>query len=466
MDGRKLVVVEANEVPRRVVADIAPGGRIPFLAQLLRSGRLIETHVDDELDRELYPSQSWASMNTGVDYERHGVYWYGDPKPAGYPLYWQVAAAAGRSVGLVNTLHSSPLSAQCVGDTFRFAVPDCFSLDADTLPASLTAFQELNLRLTRASGRQTDLGPANRDAVRLVSMLPRLGVRPRTMLAIASTVAGIALGRIPRERLRSAQFLILQDLFCRLLAEHAPDLAVFFTNHVAASMHRYWYASYPGDFERDHYDEAWIDQYRHEIPHALILLDRFLHRLHRWCTATDRTLVAVSSMGQGPSAVLDADATHEAVVADARRFLDVLGVDPEVEVLGSMVPQLTLACGGPTRAASTDRLLTAAGAGHGWGVDRVDDVVTLTYRLEVVDPETVRVGDEVCPARSVGVDVLAVDDHSSGRHVPVGILGVANSPTFAGPAGSSVSNLEFAPAVLAHLGVPPLAHHQEPTFRL
>ncbi|MEM7275509.1 MAG: hypothetical protein AAF547_20705, partial [Actinomycetota bacterium] len=91
MDGRKLVVVEANEVPRRIIEDAAAAGRAPFLARLLADGAIIETVVDRPEPRELYPSQTWASLNTGVGYDRHRVYWYGDPKPAEYPFYWQLA---------------------------------------------------------------------------------------------------------------------------------------------------------------------------------------------------------------------------------------------------------------------------------------------------------------------------------------------------------------------------------------
>lgn len=463
-----MVVVEANEVPLRVVADNAPSGETPFLASLLANGRLIETEVGDDLDRELYPSQSWASMNTGVGYEKHGVYWYGDPKPVEFPLYWQQAAAAGLTVGLVNTLHSSPLATQCVGDRYRFVVPDCFSADSDTVPAELSDFQQLNLRLTKSSARRTRLGSEARQIAKLVPLLPQLGVRGRTMVDLTSMVAGVASRRIPTERLRSAQFLLLGDLFVHLLERHAPDLAVFFTNHVAASMHRYWYARYPNDFEDDHYDDRWVRRHRQEIPAALASLDRFLRRVDDWCTAHDRTLVVASSMGQGPSPALDAGRSHEAVVVDPQRFVDALGIDSSVVVRGAMVPQLTLACGSASKAEETDRILVGAGVNRAAkpSIDRSGDVITLTYDLDVVGDDAVRLGGEVQTATSVGVEIQAVEDHSSGRHVSRGVLGVTNSSTFDAGAGGPINALDVAPAVLSHLGVEPAQYHRTPSIRL
>ena len=62
MEGRRAVVIEANEVPLRVIEDLAGTGRIPFLAGLLAEGGLVETVAEEELSRELYPSQTWASV--------------------------------------------------------------------------------------------------------------------------------------------------------------------------------------------------------------------------------------------------------------------------------------------------------------------------------------------------------------------------------------------------------------------
>lgn len=485
-NGRRLVVVEANEVPRRLVEDLAADGRIPFLAGLLADRRLIETRVTEQLERELYPSQTWASMNTGVPYDKHGVYWYGDPKPDHHPFYWQVAAGAGRSVGLINTLHSSPVALRCTDGPYRFVLPDTFSDDDQTIPAGLQRLQRANLALVDANSRRATLRARPGEVVELAKSLAHIGLRPDTLADLARLVAGVVSGRIPSERLRMGQFLILQDLCLRLARRHDPDLVVFFTNHVAAAMHRYWYAGYPEDFAERHYEQRWVDRYRNEIPAAMVALDRFLQRLHRWCRATDRTLVVASSMGQGPSGVLRTDVSNEAVVVDPERFLASIGLaaatapspdvadtgsDGPVRVKRAMAPQLTVDCGSVERAQEVAGRLAAAEVGEVfWDLDTAGgngrSVVTLTARIEVVDRATVRVGGLRRDASQVGVAVYEVDDHSSGRHIPEGILAVANSPMFEAPGDKSIDQLEVAPAMLAHLGLEALPSHRIPSFRL
>src|SRR5688572_4722471 len=202
MSGQRIIVLEVNEVPPRLFrwyADAHPAGAI---AGLVDRGGLVETENHDDLGgRELYPSQAWATLATGVAYERHGVYWYGDPKPAAYPLYWQLAATAGRRVGVVGTLHSSPFAEQSADPNIAFALPDCFAADAGVRPERYRRFQELNLAMTRGSGRVVRAKPGIRDAVTLAGAV-RLGVRPRTYGRLAALAAGVLSRRVPRERLR------------------------------------------------------------------------------------------------------------------------------------------------------------------------------------------------------------------------------------------------------------------------
>ncbi len=469
MDFRRVVVVEMNEVPRRVLADVAALGRAPFLQGVLEQDQVVGTVVAEELPREMYPSQTWASLNTGVPWSEHRVWWYGDPKPADYPLYWQIAARAGRSVGLVNTLHSSPLSEQCGDGDYRFVIPDCFAADANTMPDRFRPFQEVNLRLTKANSRRSDLGSLRSEIAAAVKAAPRLGLTATTVTRLGRLAADVAVGRAPRERLRSGQFLVLSDMFMRLLTTEAPDLAVLFTNHVAAAMHRYWYAMYPDDFGSEHYPAEWVEHHRDEIPVAVELLDRMLVGLDRWCRRNERTLIVVSSMGQGPSPELDAGRTHEAVVADPQAFLRAIGLDDgeTPTVRGSMNPNLTLACESPEQADRVETRLIEVGVGRPrWIVDRIDDTVTLTHDIAVSDPEHVVLAGATVRADRAGLDIYAVDDHSSGRHIPEGVVVVSNSPTFKQPADGPVDYLDFAPAVLDVLGVQRLDHHRMPMLQL
>ncbi len=465
MAGRA-VVVEVNEIPLRVIDGAVRRGRAPFFKSLKDSQHLTETVITESLDRELYPSQTWASVGTGVPYSQHGIWWYNDPKPVEYPFYWQRVAAS-RSVGLVNVLHSSPVATQCGAGDYRFVIPDCFASEPTTVPNRFEAFQRLNLELTARNTRQSNLSLDRSQVKSVLDAVRQLPLRPTTAAKLTRMVGMVVAGKVPKERLRSAQFLVLSDLFLALLNEEAPDLAVFFTNHVAAAMHRYWYAMFPDDFTSSHYDASWIRRHGDEIVFAVELADLFLTDVARWCELNNRALIVVSSMGQGPSDRLDTSRGLEAVVRDPNRFLSAVGVVEPYEVLAAMTPNLTL------RFPSASAAVKAAGTLEGLVTSSTDSVVDVsgsvvnfTYDLDVVDPQTVSLGRSVGRTEDIGVELLQVDDHSSGRHTAKGILGVYNSGVFEGSGCQPIDVFEIAPAILALLGVDAAPEHVSPSFRL
>jgi hypothetical protein len=380
--ARRVVVIEVNELPLRLArwyADARPGSTV---AALLATSAVLETEVREDTGRELYPSQTWASMNTGMAFRDHGVYWYGDPKPAEYPLYWQVAARAGRRVGLVGTLHSSPLAEQCAEPGMVFAIPDCFAADPATLPAVYEPFQRVNLALTHESGRTAVTRPTLRQLLAL-ARVPALGVRPSTLARLARLGSQVAARQVSRERLRSAPFLLLGDMFEQLNARTHPELSIFFTNHVASAMHRYWYASFPDDFAAPAYDDAWVQRYADELPYAMDVLDRFLGRVVSWCEATGRVLVVDASMGQSADASVDTSCNEVVVACDADRFARAIGVTSPYRISHAMVPQIQLVLDDTASAAAVVRdLSTASCTGLELWAEHNGAVITLAYRVD------------------------------------------------------------------------------------
>lgn len=460
---RRLVVLEANEVPRRVLAEHIRREPSSALAHLVGIGQLCETEVTERLDRELYPSQTWYSMNSGVPHEQHGVYWYGDPKPEAFPLYWQVAAGAGRRVGLVNTLHSSPMREQCSEGEYAYVIPDCFAEDADTEPVRYRRFQELNLRLTRASGRNShlDLGPG--DLLAGVS-LPALGVRPATMARLAKLGGDVALGRVNKERLRIAQSMILADMFLHLGRRHDPDLAVLFTNHVASAMHRYWFALYPDDWDAAHYPSDWVERYRGEVPAAMRALDDMAAALWRWCERTDRILVLCASMGQAGSPGLDTSDRGAAVVRDPERFARALGVEAAFEVGSAMVPQIHYDFSNDTTAATTAETIRQLEPDpERIRVDQNQATLTVTYHLGDLSDGVLRLGGVGVPLDECGVVWESIDDHRSGIHDPHGVFLVAGAGAPRLP--PVIDALDVAPLMLDVLGVEPTPVMRSPSVR-
>lgn len=452
MVERRVVVVEANEIPPRLLRWYAELNPHSTIARLLRTGSLHETVNRDELgERDLYPSQTWATLGTGVSYAEHGVYWYGDPKPSAYPLYWQLAAAAGKKVGVVGTLHSSPFDEQCADPNVVFAIPDCFAVEPDTRPDKYRRLQELNLHMTRANGRTSGGRPRATDALTM-AVSPRLGVRPTTLAWLARLMADVAAGKVSRERLRCAQFALFADVFLRLCKEHDPDLAIVFTNHVASNMHRYWFATFREDWDLAHYDDAWVERYRDEIPHAMRLLDRVLAALLTYCESTDRDLVIVSGMGMVGDPTLDTSERRTTTARDPQAFVRAIGFAGEHVVKTAMVPQIQVEFADEAAADAALEHAQRVGAGAKGlrlRATSAGSVVTLTYEVEP-DAISIDLDGRTFALAVAGLESHDIDDHRSGTHHPVGVLLDARGAD----APARLDARDVAPFLLDRLGVP------------
>ncbi len=458
-----LVVLEANEIPLSLIqwfSDQRPAGA---LARLLRTGRSGVTEATDTGIRELYPSQTWATLATGVPFEKHGIYWYGDPKPAAYPLYWQ-AAAMSRKVGIVNTLHSSPFDQQCDLPGLVFAVPDVFAPTDDARPTTLVPLQRFTRSMTSQNARAVRSRLPVGDYLSGARSLGGAGVRPRTIARLGQLAGGVAAGRIPKERLRTAQFMLMADVFERQLHAHLPDLAVFFTNHVAAAMHRYWPASFPHDWPEPPRSDDWIARFAGEIPAALDELDLVVGRLLDWCHAGDHTLVVVSSMGQEGGHDGDAVTERTLIVDDPVAFGSSLGLPPTSQVAAAMVPHVTYRLDDAEAGDEAERLRSLTIEGGTLTVDRSGAAVTVTYHLDELAGDDITIEGIPRSLAATGLKWVDVEEQKAGVHQPFGSLLISRP----GPAlpERPVDTRDIAPAVLSALRLEPLDHHVEPTFEI
>ena len=462
---RPIIVIEVNEVPPAILRWYADRRPRSAIAEAIAQGTLGETVVSDQGVQELYPSQTWASLATGVPYEKHGVYWYGDPKPAEFPLYWQ-AAAAERRVGIVGTLHSSPFAEQCTAPGLAFAVPDVFGPDAKTIPTTIEPLQDFNQRMTNQNARAVTSTTPVADYVCGLRALPGSGLRPTTLARLAALAGGVAVGRLAKERLRTAQFMLMADVFDHQLRRSTPDLAVLFTNHIAAAMHRYWPASFPNDWPEPLHGPAWVSRYQNEIPAALDELDRLLGRLMAWCRQSDATLVIISSMGQVGGGGADSGGNRTLVVRDPQLFGAALGLPDGLTPRSAMVPHLTYHFEEESLAAAeAERLATLSLRRGDLTIDRSGVAVTITYHLDAVTDDQLVIDGTSSPLAAAGLEWLEVSEHKAGTHHEIGSLLVVNSPSVVLP-DEPIDYLDVAPAILIGLGMEPLPHHQDPQFTL
>ena len=168
-------------------------------------------------------------------------------------------------------------------------------------------------------------------AISTIIKSPLLGIKFKTLFDAASLVPKIKTGKTNKERLRNLQFTLLADIFLKQLKQQDVDLAIFFTNHVAANMHRYWYGLFPQEYDLELYDSLWMKKYSSEIIVSLDLLDSFLRKLIEYCQQQGRALILVSSMGQTANEKLRSTPKYSYKLKDCTKLLSKLCPGKEYE---------------------------------------------------------------------------------------------------------------------------------------
>lgn len=461
----KAIAMEVNEVPLKVFRHFASLYPSSHIARLLQESCVITTRAGDVPETFLYPSQTWASFNTGVPFDQHLIHWYNDPKPKEYPFYWKILADNGCSVGLLNTLHSSPPEEHIGHERVKFLIPDIFGGSSLTKPSQYTTFQGFNQRQSSGNRRVSSVSLGIHDLPALAG-LPFLGVRLKTLFSIARLVIQIALGKVARERLRNVQFVLLADIFVRLLRKSDVDLAVLFTNHIASNMHRYWYALFPEEYPVRAYDDSWVRRYSDEVLHALMLMDDFVGRMMALCRKSGRVLIINSSMGQQANTSLDTNHEAQYMVQDIGKFLSRFGIErDQYLVRAAMEPQYSLEATSVENAKGICETLKSGESDSLRIMPSLNrNVVTLSLWANPKEEEFA-VLDQRLHYSDLGLRPIAVDDHHSGKHHPDGMLIIYNSPT-SRCSQSVIDYLEFAPAVLVFFGIPRPAHMRAPNFSI
>ncbi|MEA5598786.1 hypothetical protein [Rivularia sp. UHCC 0363] len=469
---QKITVIETNEIPLRVFKHyqlIKPNSTI---SNLLDHSLVLETLAQDVEESVLYPSQTWASFNTGSRYDLHKIHWYNDPKPKDFPLYWRILADNGLNIGLVNTLHSSPAKSYADSDNYKFVIPDCFAIDSYTKPSYYKDFQAFNLKATSQNSRVSTLKAPLKEAFTTVLNLPRYGISKKTIFDSMNLVSKILSKRVAKERLRNLQFPLLADIFLKQLQKYEPDLAILFTNHVAANMHRYWYGLFDSDWDYKLYDNDWINKYSNEIIEALDLLDYYLKQLVQLSKKNNRILVLVSSMGQNANQKLPEGIqklrTHDFRLDNVKKLVDKLTFSQfQYKVEAGMVPQYSLELSNSIEAekcfseiqSSIENLENIS-----LKADLNANAITLTVTLNP-NAKYYSIKGETFTYSEIGFVKFKIEDHHSGCHCPEGSLIIFNSNTSSSQT-QTVDYLEYAPAILKYFGIKKPEYMLEPSFTL
>jgi hypothetical protein len=472
MAGRKrdVILYELNEVPWSIVDYYVQRRPKSNFAALLDAGQSLTTHHLDAPELQgLQPWRTWPSFHNST-YEHNSFDLGQDPATfRGEPI-WDVAERAGLSVGLFGPLQSWPARKFRSGG---FYVPDTFSQDSKTYPESLSRFQAFNLAMTGQNGFSSDAALNPQSLLGTGVDLVRQGLSPKS----AATLAGHLVREVRDERYKqlraSMQVLPSFDLYWWLHRRHQPRLSVFFTNHVASMMHRFWGDAVPG--YTDEHDYVADDVYGGFIMTAMDFTDQQLGRIRKYMASHPNSmLVVAASMGQGP---VDPRFTDIGlfVLTDHHKLVFRLGL-PSAELGLTMYPHLSLVFADEAAARAAVAPLESVvvdGVGALFGRFRVEGH-TVTFAIANVIDNPADMPELSIPAhfRPAGAsdDATAtpadlgftlrsrVGGDNTAYHIPEGMMVAYGAGVRHDPSRKEVDVLDVAPSLLANaLGVEPAA---------
>lgn len=455
--NRQVLLYELNEVPWHVVDLYVAQRPNSALAELLESGLSLTTVCDDA--EPLQPWRTWPTFHTSLYTRDHNSFDLGqDPNTFRGDAIWDVADAAGKVAGVFGPMQSWPAR------TFKnggFYVPDTFARTPETMPSDLQRYQAFNLAMTRKNTFNPEGRLAPTQLGRVLVDLLRLGLTVRSATRVAHHL--IDEWREPRYKASRSimQALPSFDLYWRLHRRARPELSIFFTNHVAGMMHRYWGDGVPGYKSSGGYDPDPI--FGTFLNRAMDVFDTQLRTLLEWARTHPSTVVVVaSSMGQFAIEKEDVDETF--VLDSPSKLSSALGFVAEVG--SAMYPRTSLLFSDAPAAKHAGSMLghvrtsqrelfndiRVIGSSLSFAIDqqpwacaRSTQVIYPDGRGQLLDRSVEDLGVSIRRRMGGG---------NTAYHVPEGVFVAYGKGIPMRRSRQKVSVLDAAPSILASLGIP------------
>lgn len=459
--GRKIILFELNEVPFSILDEYCRRRPSSNLARRMQECRQRATVTEDQ--GHLSPWITWPTLHRGVGNEKHCIHDFGQDLSEvdkAFPPLWSILASYGIRTGVCGSLHSYPLPGKL--ENYDFFLPDTFAAGPESHPETLSAFQDFNLTMARASARNVSGNVAWKAAVELMRNARALGLKAGTMAEVGLQLIHERTNPARKVRRRTFQSSLAFDVFMKSLATARPSFATFFTNHVASAMHRYWAAAFPGDYEEFGYDDGWVKTYGSEIFFAMDMADRFFGRLISFVDANPEYLLWVtSSMGQAATSAVPIDT--QLYVTGPDRLMTGLGMGQEDwAAMPGMLPQFNIrvsqSAAGRFRAVLGGVSIDGGPVSFREGENGFFSLDFGQPNLKDLESHVVALDGKRVTFESMGLQNVSIEDQtgSNAYHIPEGCL-LAYDPKDRGrkkERGEAISTLEIAPAILRNFSVP------------
>jgi hypothetical protein len=463
---RKIVLFEMNEVPFKVIDYFISKNKDSNLAKILDSSKQLTTVCEDQV--ELDPWISWPTLHRGVIDQQHKIFHLGQSLEIAnqmFPPVWQLIAEKNFKVGVFGSLHSSSIPSEM--GNYCFYVPDFFDDKIFSYPNSLESFQRFNLTMTRQSARNVSTKVPFKEALLFFLEYLRQGISISTLKLVASQLFAELSRPYLKSRRRAIQPAISMDIFLSCAKKTLPDFSTFYTNHVAAAMHRYWTAAFPDDVPDNMMSSQWCDKYKDEILFSMGVLDQILGSLKEFVDKESYILIIASSLGQ--AAIKSEESIGLLTITDISVFMEAVGLKPhEWKLKNTMVPSISVIVD-DDKADLFEQNLKMLSADGQFMIHDHKEVAPLSFDrqgdnsfqiLVLFDinhpPTSIKFGDKALELTDLGVGLVANQDNvtCSGRHTPFGSLIIYDSlHKSISQERIHVSTLDIAPAILNNFGI-------------
>ncbi len=335
----KIIVLEINEVPNRVIDSYIQDNPSSHWASIVKRSARFTAATPDTI--QLHPKISWQTFHRAVPDQQHGFVEYNQTEAEGkdhYPPVWELISDAGKEVGVGASIGSYPVPEKT--DNVAFYLTDPFAPTFETVPDHLSSFQRLNNMAVQRSGRNVRRGGFGLSEVSsLLFNLPRLGISVSTITKTVKQLIAERRNSVRIVRRRNIQALMTFDVVFKQVKNSKPDFSTIFANHVAANMHRYWAAKFEDDYEVNRMPREWRDTYSGEIDAAMDEADYMMGRLDKFAKANpEYTVMVIASMGQ--EGIEHEPIHNQLIIGDFDAFMHSLGFgSSEYEKLTGMEPE-------------------------------------------------------------------------------------------------------------------------------
>lgn len=451
----KIILFELNEVPFRVMDEFCKQHPQSVFAKIRPFCHEYITCAEDT--GLLEPWITWPSVHRGVSNQKHQIHDYNQNLAKvneQFPPIWQILCENQISTGVFSSLHSYPLPADI--SNYSFFIPDPFAPTSDCHPESISVFQEFNLSMARISGKNVSSKMLVKPAARMLINARSLGLKPRTFYDIGQQLCHEIVNPFVVRRRRTYQSVLSFDVFIELLAQKRPQFATYFTNHVASSMHRYWGATFPEDFQKEKLDTSWQKVHKDEINFAMQKFNTFLERLITFIDKSNEyKLIILGSMGQAATNVRPVKTM--VMLKNVERFLNKMGLETgEWQVMPAMVPQFNIVVDSSKRAGFKVALSSLKVDGQSVKYrENEDGFFSLDFFFENIQSKSVNILDSTYDFEEVGLKAEELQDQISntGWHIPEGAMLVYDGKSKQGAKEKRVSTLAICPSILQHFNV-------------